>query len=77
VDRAALIELIKASSGRSFGFEVYARLPQALGPWPGSPLLVKDVDLLTRTLPGDIHATLLEQAAEAFFSAVAPPAAPR
>jgi 3-hydroxyisobutyrate dehydrogenase len=46
LDRAALVELIKNSSGRSFGFETYARLPtpQAFG--HGGALLAKDVRLL-------------------------------
>lgn len=69
VDRAALIELVKASSGRSFGFEVYARLPQPLGPWPGSSLLDKDVGLLTAALQGNADAAALARAAEPFLSA--------
>ncbi|MET0179682.1 MAG: NAD(P)-dependent oxidoreductase [Novosphingobium sp.] len=74
VDRAALIELVKVSSGRSFGFEIYARLPQPLGFWPGSALLDKDVDLLTATLPGNPDAAALARAADSFFAAL--PAAP-
>jgi 3-hydroxyisobutyrate dehydrogenase len=69
IDRAALIELVKASSGRSFGFEVHARLPQPLGPWLGSSLLAKDVGLLTAALPGDDNAAALARAAEPFLSA--------
>jgi 3-hydroxyisobutyrate dehydrogenase-like beta-hydroxyacid dehydrogenase len=69
IDRPALAELIKASSGRSFAFEVYARLPQPIGPWPGSPLLAKDVKLLSSALPADAGAALLAQAAGAFFAA--------
>jgi 3-hydroxyisobutyrate dehydrogenase len=70
IDRAALIELVKASSGRSFGFEVYARLPQPLGPWPGSSLLIKDVNLLTGTLHGNPDAEALAEAANTFFAAL-------
>src|SRR5439155_19213488 len=40
IERGALTELIQQSSGRSFGFEVYARMPQPLVPWLGGPLLV-------------------------------------
>jgi 3-hydroxyisobutyrate dehydrogenase len=72
VDRAALIELVKVSSGRSFGFEVYARLPQPLGPWLGSSLLIKDVNLLTGTLPDSPDAAALARAADSFFAALPP-----
>lgn len=50
IDRAALTELVKASSGRSFGFEVYARLPNPQAFSRGAPLLVKDVGLLADIL---------------------------
>ncbi|MDE2597886.1 MAG: NAD(P)-dependent oxidoreductase, partial [Sphingomonadales bacterium] len=53
MDRAALASLIKESSGRSFGFEVYARLPSPAAFAHGAPLLVKDVNLLKAILPGD------------------------
>ncbi|TCM21665.1 3-hydroxyisobutyrate dehydrogenase-like beta-hydroxyacid dehydrogenase [Novosphingobium sp. PhB165] len=46
IDRGALADLIKHSSGRSFGFEVYARLPSPGAFAHGSKLLRKDVDLL-------------------------------
>jgi 3-hydroxyisobutyrate dehydrogenase-like beta-hydroxyacid dehydrogenase len=53
LDRTALVELVKASSGRSYGFEVYARLP-ALGVFGhGANLLAKDVRLLGEALDGD------------------------
>ena len=63
IDRAALTALVKASSGRSFGFEVFARLPQPLGPWPGAPLLRKDVGLLVDAAPGSADAEALARAA--------------
>jgi 3-hydroxyisobutyrate dehydrogenase len=53
LDRAALIELIKVSSGRSFGFEVYARLPQRGAFAHGAKLLSKDVRLLGKALDND------------------------
>ncbi|WP_285018275.1 NAD(P)-dependent oxidoreductase [Novosphingobium sp. fls2-241-R2A-195] len=46
VDRAALADLINHSSGRSFGFEVYARLPSPPAFAHGAGLLFKDVNLL-------------------------------
>lgn len=46
LDRAALVELIKSSSGRSFGFETYARLPTPQAFAHGGALLAKDVRLL-------------------------------
>lgn len=69
IDRAALAELIKASSGRSFGFEVYARLPSPPAFAHGAHLLVKDVRLLKSLLPEDAGAESLRTAAEPFLSA--------
>lgn len=67
IDRKALGELIKASSGRSFGFEVYARLPSPQAFAHGAPLLAKDTGLLAATLPGEPGTALLKTAAEAFL----------
>ena len=69
LDGPALRELIKASSGRSFGFEVYARLPAPEAFSHGAPLLVKDVNLLMSTLPGDAGAEQLRRAADPFLAA--------
>ncbi|WP_236554919.1 NAD(P)-dependent oxidoreductase [Novosphingobium sp. 9U] len=69
LDRAALLGLIKVSSGRSFGFEVYARLPTPEAFSHGAPLLVKDVALLKTTLPDDPGAEALRVAAAPFLSA--------
>ena len=69
VDRKALADLIKASSGRSFGFEVYARLPTPSAFSHGAPLLTKDVNLLSDVLSGDDNARVLEAAAKHFLSA--------
>lgn len=55
LDRAALCELIKASSGRSFGFEVYGRLPRVTAFEHGAKLLAKDLRLLG-ALPGAVPA---------------------
>lgn len=53
VDRNAFIELVKASSGRSFGFETYARLPSPTAFSHGAPLLAKDLRLLGEVLGDD------------------------
>ena len=50
IERAAFVELVKASSGRSFGFEVYARQPSAQAFAHGAKLLAKDIRLLGECL---------------------------
>lgn len=50
IDRAALIELVKASSGRSFGFDVCARISHPAAWKHGAALLEKDVRLLGESL---------------------------
>ncbi len=67
IDRTALAELIKASSGRSFGFEVYARLPSPQAFAHGAPLLVKDVNLLSSILPESEDAITLRNTAAPFL----------
>ena len=69
IDRTALAELIKASSGRSFGFDVYARLPTPAAFSHGAPLLVKDVNLLKAILPDDSGAETLRATAHPFLTA--------
>ncbi|MFP5306911.1 MAG: NAD(P)-dependent oxidoreductase [Gammaproteobacteria bacterium] len=46
VDRSALAELVKLSSGRSYGFEVYARQSSPAAFSHGAQLLAKDLRLL-------------------------------
>lgn len=53
LDKDALKEIVKASSGRSFGFEVYARLPNPHAFAHGAKLLLKDVRLLGEVLGSD------------------------
>lgn len=53
LDRAALSEIVKASSGRSYGFEVYSRLPATSAFNHGAKLLAKDVRLLGEVLGAD------------------------
>nr|WP_086491292.1 NAD(P)-dependent oxidoreductase [Novosphingobium panipatense] len=66
IDRGALADLIRHSSGRSFGFEVYARLPAPAAFAHGGKLLRKDVDLLgTITAPDNA----LARAADPFLHA--------
>jgi len=67
IDRTAFSELIKASSGRSYAFEVYARLPSPAAFSMGAPLLRKDVDLLCATLGDDGNAEALKNAADFFL----------
>ena len=69
IDRKALAELIQHASGRSFGFEVYARLPSPAAFSHGAPLLVKDVNLLTAIASDDAGAHLLRAAAAHFLDA--------
>jgi 3-hydroxyisobutyrate dehydrogenase-like beta-hydroxyacid dehydrogenase len=69
VDRAALSDLIKHSSGRSFGFEVFARLPAAEAFAHGAKLLLKDVELLGSILGHDAGANALATAALPFLDA--------
>jgi 3-hydroxyisobutyrate dehydrogenase len=69
IDRKALAELIKASSGRSFGAEVYMRLPNPRAFAVGAPLLVKDVRLLKTVLPDHVGAETLREAASGFLTA--------
>lgn len=53
LNRAAFIELIKESSGRSFGFEAYSRAPNPQAFAFAAALLAKDTNLLAQVLPND------------------------
>lgn len=68
LDRAAFVDLIKASSGRSFGFEVRARMPAPTSFAHGGALLQKDVRLLGEAMPGDADAATLADLANPFLS---------
>lgn len=73
VGRAQLAELINASSGQSFGFQVFARMPDPDAFAHGGALLLKDAKLLAEILPQDADATRLVETAKAFvgrYSAV-------
>ncbi len=71
LERAALIELIKASSGRSYSFEVRARLRDIAAFGHGAKLLAKDVSLLKATLSGDPYSDILQRTAAPFLEKIA------
>lgn len=68
IDRAALIELVKASSGRSFGFETYGRLPSPQAFEHGARMLMKDIKLLQAALPGNSGVEALWDAGGEFLT---------
>lgn len=70
VDRAALAELIKQSSGRSFGFEVFARLPNPGAFAHGGKMLAKDVGLLGEVLADHASFEALRAVAQPFLDLV-------
>jgi 3-hydroxyisobutyrate dehydrogenase len=67
IDRAALTELVKVSSGRSYGFEVAARLPRPNAFAHGARLLAKDVRLLGEVLGAGPVAETFDQVARPFL----------
>lgn len=68
IERQALIDLVKVSSGRSFGFEVAARLSSPAAFAHGGSLLAKDVRLLRETLGDHPAMAALERAAGPFLA---------
>ena len=68
MDRKALSELVKVSSGRSFGFEVYARLPNPSAFEHGAKLLAKDVRLLGEVLGADPPSLRFEMSRRRFLT---------
>ena len=70
IDVSALKEIIKASSGRSFGFDVYARLPNAFAFDHGAKLLLKDVRLLAEVVGSDPSFTAIREVALPFLEFV-------
>lgn len=72
IDRAAMIELVKVSSGNSFGFEVFARLPSPAMFTTGAPMLLKDMKLLGAILPGHTGAKEIDAVARRFLKAANP-----
>jgi 3-hydroxyisobutyrate dehydrogenase-like beta-hydroxyacid dehydrogenase len=72
IDRAAFVELIQASSGRSFGFEVFARLPSPAAFATGAPMLLKDMNLLGAVLPDHVGADEIAAISARFLAAANP-----
>jgi 3-hydroxyisobutyrate dehydrogenase len=72
IDRSALIDLIKVSSGNSFGFEVFARLPSPAAFTTGAPMLLKDMKLLDAILPEHPGAREIGAIAARFLAAANP-----
>jgi 3-hydroxyisobutyrate dehydrogenase-like beta-hydroxyacid dehydrogenase len=71
IDRAALCELLKASSGRSYALEVYERMTDLSAFAHPAMLLAKDVRLLGEALgAGDPAFAALRDAAAPFIEAV-------
>lgn len=68
LDRAAFVDLVKSSSGRSFGFEVCARLPKPEAFSHGAGLLAKDVRLLGEVLGDDPAYAPIRDVAAPFLS---------
>lgn len=73
IDQAALAELIKVSSGRSFAFDVRARMPDPAVFTHGAQLLHKDVGLLGAVLGDDPACALLSNAAQPFLDKILKP----
>jgi 3-hydroxyisobutyrate dehydrogenase len=69
LDRSALAQLISHSSGRSFGFETYVRLPTPQAFAHGGALLAKDVRLLGALQTADADAAAIGNVATAFLTA--------
>jgi 3-hydroxyisobutyrate dehydrogenase-like beta-hydroxyacid dehydrogenase len=71
MQRPALVELLKASSGRSFALEVYERMTDLATFEHGAKLLEKDVRLLGEVMGKDDPGfVVLERAATPFLTAV-------
>jgi 3-hydroxyisobutyrate dehydrogenase-like beta-hydroxyacid dehydrogenase len=67
LDREALCQIVKASSGRSYGFEVYSRLPNTAAFGHGAKLLAKDLRLLGEVLGADPSFTRVSEIAAPFL----------
>jgi 3-hydroxyisobutyrate dehydrogenase len=70
IERSALVELIKVSSGRSFGFDVRARMPDLAAFGHGAALLSKDVGLLGEVLGADPAVAQIRAAAQPFLEGI-------
>lgn len=71
IDRSSLVELVKVSSGRSFGFEVYARQESPSAFKHGASLLAKDVLLLEESLADKSDLSPIRDLALLFMESIA------
>lgn len=67
LDRTAFIDLVRVSSGRSFSFDVCARLSKPSDFKHGAPLLKKDVRLLGETIGENADYQVLNEVASSFL----------
>lgn len=67
IDRDEFINLVKLSSGHSFGFDVCARMPTPSSFHHGATMLDKDVRLLEGTLEGQLACAVLSDTAHSFL----------
>jgi 3-hydroxyisobutyrate dehydrogenase-like beta-hydroxyacid dehydrogenase len=67
LERAAMCQIVKASSGRSFGFEIYSRLPAPNAFAHGAKLLAKDLRLLGEVLGADPSFTPIRETVAPFL----------
>jgi 3-hydroxyisobutyrate dehydrogenase len=70
LEHEALREIVKASSGRSYGFEVYGRLPAPSAFAHGAKLLAKDLRLLGEILGADSSFAPFRAVAQPFLEYV-------
>jgi 3-hydroxyisobutyrate dehydrogenase-like beta-hydroxyacid dehydrogenase len=75
IDRAVLAQLVRASSGRSFGFDVRARVAEVGAFAHGAKMLAKDVRLLGEVMGDNASAMALGATANPYLDAVAQAAA--
>lgn len=68
IDREAFKQLVAVSSGRSFSFEVRARMPEPRAFNHGAQLLAKDVRLLGETIGEDVNYANLRDVANGFLA---------
>lgn len=71
LDARAISEIVKVSSGRSFGFDVYSRLPDPSAFAHGAKLLLKDVRLLGEVLGANPSFAPLRDVATPFLELAA------
>jgi 3-hydroxyisobutyrate dehydrogenase len=70
IDRDALAQLVQVSSGRSFGFEIRARMADPMQWEHGAALLAKDLALLGALIPTDPAYQRLNETAQPFLGPI-------